>query len=106
MAAGTVGHSKDAPHVCPSCGRHLVQPVDFECAGEDHWLLSLLCPSCGWEGNRTLTETLLERLEDELEKGRRQVEFLLARMTKSNMGEYAERFSAALAADRILPEDF
>jgi hypothetical protein len=53
-----------------------------------------------------LSEKLLERLEDELEKGLRQVAFLLARVTQSNMRDCAERFTAALAEDGVLPEDF
>jgi deoxycytidine triphosphate deaminase len=68
--------------------------------------VSLRCPSCGWGGNRTLNATLLERLEDQLEEGMRQVEALLLRMTQRNMRDYAERFTAALAEDGVLPEDF
>jgi hypothetical protein len=68
--------------------------------------LSLLCPSCGWAGQRILTDERIQRFEDELDQGLRQVHFQLARMTKSNMREYAERFTAALTAGWILPEDF
>jgi hypothetical protein len=68
--------------------------------------LSLLCPSCDWAGSRVLSGTLIERLEDELDEGMRQVKLLLTRMTQSNMCDCVERFAAALAVDGILPEDF
>jgi hypothetical protein len=105
-ASGAIRDSKDAPHVCPCCGLPLVQPVDCRCAGDGQWLLTLLCPSCDWTGNRLLSETLVDRLEDELDEGMRQVKLLLTRMTQSNMCDYAERFADALAVDGILPEDF
>jgi hypothetical protein len=53
-----------------------------------------------------LTDERVERFEGELDEGLREVHFLLARITKSNMRDYAARFTAALAAGSILPEDF
>jgi hypothetical protein len=106
MNASRIVPVSDAPHVCPCCDLPLVQPVDWECAGEDHWLISLLCPSCEWAGERILTDERVERFEGELDEGLREVHFLLARITKSNMRDYAARFTAALAAGSILPEDF
>jgi hypothetical protein len=105
-STGSTLDSRDAPHVCPCCRLPLVQAVDWESTGDDHWRLLLACPNCEWTGERMLTDALVERLEDELEAGTRQLIFELARMTQSNMREYAERFTTALAQGGILPEDF
>jgi hypothetical protein len=35
-------------HVCPSCQSELVQPMAWEEALADHWMLTLECPNCGW----------------------------------------------------------
>jgi hypothetical protein len=95
-----------APHVCPCCALPIMQPVAWEYASEGHWLVRLLCPSCGWIGDRLLSQTLLERLGEELGAGMSAVAHELARMTRRNMQDYAERFAAALEGDAILPEDF
>jgi hypothetical protein len=96
----------DEPHVCPSCELPFIQPLDGERAGEVHWLVSLWCPNCEWVGDRVLSDRLIDRLDEQLDEGIEEVELALAHVTRSNMREYAEQFTTALAQNSVLPEDF
>jgi hypothetical protein len=66
----------------------------------------LRCPNCGCEREELLDQQAVDRLDEELDRGSRDLELALADMTRRNMREYAELFSCALAFDAILPEDF
>jgi hypothetical protein len=66
----------------------------------------LSCPNCGWSGTRLLSDEDLYRLEVQLDAGRDQLAEALDRITGHNMREYYDSFTAALAADALLPEDF
>ena len=100
----TIGQAAGA-HVCRSCALPLVQPQDAERAGRD-WHVRLYCPSCGWSGDALLDQGEMDRLDEELDDGFALLAAALAFITRINMQEHAERFTAALAADAILPEDF
>ena len=53
-----------------------------------------------------LSDEDLGRLERELDAGCDQLAEALERLTEHNMREYYDSFTAALAADALLPEDF
>jgi Zn-finger protein len=93
-------------HVCPSCTSHLVQPMDWSEASEGKWELLLACPNCFWAHEDIYTEDEVHALEDELDQGLEDMLRDLQRLTQANMADEVERFSAALNADHILPEDF
>ncbi|MEA2198275.1 MAG: hypothetical protein QOJ25_2326 [Solirubrobacteraceae bacterium] len=93
-------------HVCPDCKSHLVQPISWTEAGASRWQLELQCPNCDWEGGDIYTQQQIERFEDALENGVQNILDDLKRLTYANMTDEVERFSAALNADLILPEDF
>jgi hypothetical protein len=93
------------PHVCRACGLPLVQPQGVAAEGTG-WRVSLRCPSCGWAADELLDEAALRRLDEELDRGTDQLINTMRLLTEQNMTEYAERFTAALDADAILPGDF
>jgi hypothetical protein len=84
----------------------LVQPRDWEEAGQDRWQLRLECPNCGWFRRGTFSSGQLTALEDQLDGGFDVLLRDLKRLTTANMTDEIERLSVALATDLILPEDF
>jgi hypothetical protein len=94
-----------AAHLCRCCTLPLVQPQDAERTGRD-WLVQLYCPSCGWSGAATLDQDQMDELDQAVDHGFALLAAALAQLTRANMHEYAERFTAALAANAVLPEDF
>jgi hypothetical protein len=92
-------------HVCRLCTLPLVQPQDAERTGRD-WLVELYCPSCEWSGEALLDQGQMDALDEALDDGFALLATALAQVTRANMEEYAGRFTAALAADAVLPEDF
>ena len=59
--------------------------------------MRLRCPSCDWSGEALLDQGQMERLDEQLDDGFASLAAALAQV---------ERFTAALAAEAILPEDF
>jgi hypothetical protein len=92
-------------HVCRLCTLPLVQPQDAERTGSA-WLVQLYCPSCGWSGEELLDQGQMDHLDEALDDGFASLAAALAQVTRANMQEYVERFTAALAAEAVLPEDF
>jgi len=93
-------------HICPSCDSQLIQPVAWSEAGEAKWELLLSCPNCFWACEGIYTEDEVHALEEELDQGLEDMLRDLQRLTQANMADEIDRFSAALNADHILPEDF
>jgi hypothetical protein len=48
----------------------------------------------------------MDDLDDAVDDGLALLAAALAQVTRANMQDYVERFTAALAADAVLPEDF
>jgi hypothetical protein len=92
-------------HVCRLCTPPLVQPQHAEPTGRD-WLVQLYRPSCGCSGEATLEQAQMDALDEAVDDGYASLAAAVARLTRANMQEYVERFTAALAADAVLPEDF
>jgi len=93
-------------HVCPTCESDLVQPISWNEAPDGRWDLTLECPNCGWFESGTFERGQVENLEDRLDDGLSEMIADLQRLTQANMTAEIERFSAALQANLILPEDF
>jgi hypothetical protein len=98
--------TRDDLHLCGSCGSSLVYPVDWEEAGPSHWEVSLRCPNCEWVGTGVFEQDVVERFDEELDRGTEALVSDLRRLIHANMEEEIERFVAALDADALLPEDF
>ncbi|MBV9194700.1 MAG: hypothetical protein JO168_11200 [Solirubrobacterales bacterium] len=93
-------------HMCPVCDSNLVQPIDWCEASDGRWELVLSCPNCHWSTEGTYTEAQVHNLEDQLDEGLADMLRDLKRLTQANMADHVERFTSALHADLILPEDF
>jgi hypothetical protein len=93
-------------HICPSCESQLVQPVAWSEAGEERWELTLECPNCSWTATGNFDRHEVEMLEDHLDQGLGEMIADLQRLSHANMIAEIDRFTAALDANLILPEDF
>jgi len=95
-----------ALHVCGSCESDLVYPTEWDEAGSTHWEVSLRCPNCEWNGTGIFQQELVERFDEELDRGTEALVRDLKRLMHANMEEEIDRFVEALDHDLILPEDF
>ena len=94
-------------HICPACTRPFVVPGEvFELVGGDRVRLELLCTDCGWTATGEHSDAALEALDRELDRGFADLLWALEVVWIGNEEESILRFTAALAADAILPEDF
>ena len=99
-------HTVEELHVCPSCERGLVYPVDWEEASSTHWEVQLRCPNCEWHHVGTYDQDTVDLFDEELDRGTEHLVRDLKRLTRSNMESEIERFVAALDADAVWPMDF
>jgi hypothetical protein len=93
-------------HICPVCDRTLVYPVEWEEVSATHWEVLLRCPNCEWAEIGVFDQVTVDRFDEELDIGTEALLRDLERLTKANMEDEIERFTTALGADQILPEDF
>jgi hypothetical protein len=93
-------------HVCGTCDSELVYPVDWEEAGETHWEVTLRCPNCESFGTGVFEQDVVERFDEELDRGTEALVRDLKRMMQANMEDEIERFVTALQDGHIVPEDF
>jgi predicted RNA-binding Zn-ribbon protein involved in translation (DUF1610 family) len=93
-------------HICPECGSDLVYPTDWAPASERHWQVALRCPECEWNGGGRYSQDVVDRLDEELDRGTEAVLDDLNILVRANMEDQIDRFVAALNGDNILPEDF
>ncbi len=96
----------DDLHLCGTCDSHLVYPVEWDEAGATHWEVTLRCPNCEWTGTGVFEQGVVERFDEELDRGTEALVRDLKRMMHANMEDEIERFVHALEADHILPDDF
>jgi len=93
-------------HVCGGCDSSLVYPVEWDEAGATHWEVTLRCPNCEWTGTGIFEQELVERFDEELDRGTEALVRDLKRLMTANMEDEIDRFCRALADDHVLPEDF
>jgi hypothetical protein len=93
-------------HVCPECDKHLVYPVEWEEASPTHWEVRLRCPNCEWTGTGVFEQDVVERFDEELDRGTETLVRDLKRMMQANMEDEIDRFVSALQDGHIVPEDF
>jgi hypothetical protein len=105
-AAAASSSPAEELHICPSCDRDLVYPVDWEEASVTHWEVELRCPNCEWNEVGTYDQATVDRFDEQLDAGTEALVKDLRRLVQANMEAEAERFAAALDANAILPEDF
>jgi hypothetical protein len=93
-------------HVCFHCTGELAYPLDWSEEGERHWRIVLRCPDCESLREGVFEQGIVERLDDELDRGASALLGDLRRITHSNMSDEIEFFIRALHADLITPSDF
>ena len=93
-------------HLCGTCDSELVYPVDWEEAGDSHWEVTLRCPNCEWTGTGVFEQDVVERFDEELDRGTEALVRDLKRLMQANMEAEIERFVTALQNGHIVPEDF
>jgi hypothetical protein len=83
-----------------------VYPLRWRRVGPDAWQLDLRCPDCGsvWRERRSTAE--VRGLDRKLTEGREVLLGHLREIERIEREGEIDRFTAALAADAILPEDF
>ena len=96
----------DDLHVCGSCESELVYPVDWDEASDTHWEVTLRCPNCEWSGTGVFEQDIVERFDEELDRGTEALVRDLKRLMQANMEDEIERFVSALQDGHIVPEDF
>jgi RNase P subunit RPR2 len=93
-------------HLCQRCGSDLVQPLTWEEREGDTWTVTLRCPECELTRRGTFAGHVIERYDEELDRGSQELSADLRRLAHANMQAEIERFVEALAEDHIQPEDF
>jgi hypothetical protein len=93
-------------HVCFNCAGELVYPLDWVEEGDRHWRIALRCPECEARREGVFEQTIVEQLDDELDRGAGALLSDLKRITHANMSDEVEFFVRALDADLIGPSDF
>src|SRR4051812_24467309 len=93
-------------HHCGACASNLVYPTEWEESGATHWEVTLRCPNCEWTGTGIFEQDLVERFDEELDRGTEALVRDLKRLAHANMEDEIERFTTALLEDHIVPEDF
>ena len=93
-------------HVCPVCDRDLVYPVEWEEVSGTHWEVLLRCPNCEWTSIGDYDQATVDRFDRVLDDGTEVLLRDLKRLEQANMEDEIVRFSKALEAGAILPEDF
>jgi hypothetical protein len=104
--AQPVEETIDDLHICSSCCSDLVFPVEWDEAGSQHWEVTLRCPNCEWNGTGIFEQELVERFDEELDRGTEALVRDLKRLMHANMEDEIERFVSALHAGHIVPDDF
>ena len=93
-------------HICATCDSELVFPVEWTEAGTTHWQVTLRCPNCEWGDTGIFKQETVERFDEELDRGTEALVRDLKRLMTANMEDEIERFTHALHAGHIVPDDF
>ena len=93
-------------HLCPECEAGLVYPLEWEEVNATQWEVDLRCPNCEWFHVGTYEQEVVDRFDDELDRGTAALVRDLKQLTRANMEEEIERFCEALDSDAIWPMDF
>jgi hypothetical protein len=106
VAPTAAAEPPDDLHICPECFRDLVYPVEWEAVSATHWEVLLRCPNCEWTEVDRYDQATVDRFDGRLDDGTEVLLRDLKRLERANLEDEIERFTRALGADAILPEDF
>jgi hypothetical protein len=91
-------------HICGTCGSSLVYPTKWEEAGQTHWEVTLRCPGCEWTGTGIFEQELVERFDEELDRGTEALVRDLERLVDASLNEIYALVSD-MEGDHTPPED-
>ena len=91
--------------ICIACGSRLVHPVSWH-ETPDGFEVLLRCPECLIHAHDGFSDAELARYDSVLNDGARVLIAQLRILARANMSDYVQRFSSALHAGHIQPEDF
>lgn len=103
---GAPGTTEEELHLCPNCEAALVYPLEWQEASHTRWEVELRCPNCEWYHVGVYAQDVVDRFDDELDRGAAALVRDLKRLTRANMEEEIDRFRSAVAADGLWPMDF
>ena len=72
--------------------------MEWEEASPTHWEVLLRCPNCEWTDLGIFDQDVVDRFDEELDRGTEALVRDLMRLTQANMEDEIERFIAALAS--------
>jgi hypothetical protein len=93
-------------HVCACCARDFVNPVSWDAAGDERWVVALRCGGCGHERTREISRTEARRLDGSLDRGYDAIARAADRLERELMAAWVESFAGALERDLIDVADF
>ncbi len=93
-------------HVCPECEKTLVYPTEWQEASPTQWEVALRCPNCEWQQLGVYEQAVVDRFDEQLDRGTEALVDDLQRLTQANMEDEIERFTHALNSGAIWPMDF
>ena len=76
------------------------------CRGQTPYSSHESCPNCEWTHLGIFDQSVVDRFDEELDRGTECLIEDLTRLTHANMEDEIERFSSALSSDAIWPMDF
>ena len=92
---------------CHACARPFVVPARvLDVIDGGHFVIELACNDCGWTSIEVHDDRTLEELDHELEHHTAHMEAAAGLMAATAQVDWTQRFTAALAAGELLPEDF
>jgi hypothetical protein len=91
--------------LCGGCGSSLVQPIDWSLVGRSHWRVTLCCPNCEWSGTGVFTQEAVDRFDRVLDRGMRELQSTLTRVSRACMEAEIASFAKALEDELIVPFD-
>lgn len=93
-------------HVCERCASELVQPAWWEETAGGSWRVGLRCPECEHRREGVFAQNVVDVFDERLNEGADALATAYRRTVRDNLVAEMERFSGALRAGAILPEDF
>lgn len=93
-------------HICPECDASLVYPIEWAEVSPTQWEVEIRCPNCDFTEVGIHEQAIVDRFDDELDRGTAALVRDLQRLTRANMEEEIERFTKALHSGAIWPMDF
>lgn len=105
-AVTAAGATREALHICTSCGSRHVHPLDWMEESPERWRIVLRCPECEQTREGVFGRAMVEQLDDELDQASAALLGDYTRMVHANMSDEIELFVRALELDLIGPADF